>query len=118
MATWNDAIKIAKTLPKVEVSTWHRTPSLKVAGKSFARLRTEAEGGLVLMCSLDEKERLLESGEPAYYTTPHYDGYGAIIVNLSKISRDALRELIVQSWRIKAPPKLRSQLQVLTRARG
>jgi len=32
------------------------------------------------MCSLEEKERLLESGEPAYYTTPHYDGYGSIIV--------------------------------------
>src|SRR5262245_43739282 len=118
MPTWRDAIAIAKTLPNVEVSTWHRTPSLKVAGKSFARLRTEAEGGLVLMCSLEEKERLLESGEPAYYTTPHYDGYGAIIVDLKKISRDALRELIVQSWRIKATPQLRAQLQMLNRGRG
>jgi len=111
MPTWRDAIAIARKLPHVEVSTWYGTPGLKVAGKGFARLRTEAEGGLVLMCSLDEKERLLESGEPAYYTTPHYDGYGSIIVNLSKIDRDALRELIVQSWRIKATPKLRALLQ-------
>jgi len=111
MPTWRDAIAIARKLPQVEVSTWYGTPGLKVAGKGFARLRTEAEGGLVLMCSLDEKERLLESGEPAYYTTPHYDGYGSIIVNLSKIDRDALRELIVQSWRIKATPKLRALLQ-------
>jgi len=118
MPTWRDAITIAKTLPKVEVSTWYGTPGLKVAGKGFARLRTEAEGGLVLMCSLEEKERLLESGESAYYTTPHYDGYGSIIVDLSKISRDALRELIVQSWRIKATPKLRAQLQLVNRGRG
>jgi hypothetical protein len=111
MPTWRDAIAIARKLPQVEVSTWYGTPGLKVAGKGFARLRTEAEGGLVLMCSLDEKERLLESGEPAYYTTPHYDGYGSIIVNLSKIDRDALRELIVQSWRIKATPRLRALLQ-------
>jgi len=110
MPTWNDAIKIAKTLPQVEVTTWYSTPGLKVAGKGFARLRTEAEGGLVLMCSLDEKERLLESGEPAYYTTPHYDGYGAIIVDLKKLSRDALRELIVQAWKLKATPKLRREL--------
>lgn len=109
MPNWRDVIAIAKTLPKVEVSTCYGTPGLKVAGKGFARLRTEAEGGLVLMCSLEEKERLLESGEPAYYTTPHYDGYGAIIVDLKKISRDALRELIVQSWTIKAPPKLRAR---------
>jgi len=93
----------------VEVTTWYGTPGLKVSGKGFARLRTEAEGGLVLMCSLDEKERLLESGEPAYYTTPHYDGFGAIIVNLKKISRDALRELIVQAWTLKATPQLRAR---------
>jgi hypothetical protein len=110
--TWKDAIAIAKTLPKVEVGTWYGTPGLKVAGKGFARLRTEAEGGLVLMCSLDEKERLLESGEDAYFTTPHYDGYGSIIVNLAKVSPDALRELIVQSWRLKAPPALRAKLKL------
>jgi hypothetical protein len=109
--TWDEVIAIARALPRVEVSTWYGTPGLKVAGKGFARLRTEAEGGLVLMCSLDEKERLLESGEPAYYTTPHYDGYGSIIVDLSKVDRDALRELIVQSWRIKAPVKLRETLK-------
>jgi hypothetical protein len=114
MPTWRDAIAIARTLPCVEVSTWYGTPGLKVSGKGFARLRTEAEGGLVLMCSLEEKRRLLESGEPAYYTTPHYDGYGSIIVNVSKVDREALHELIVQSWLIKATPKLRAEF----RARG
>ena len=117
MPTWRDAIKIAQALPQVEVATWYGTPGLKVAGKGFARLRTEAEGGLVLMCSLDEKDRLLESGEPAYYTTPHYDGYGSIIVDLEKVSREALRELIVQSWMIKAPPRLRALWQSQRAAR-
>lgn len=36
-----------------------------MAGKGFARLRSEAEGGLVLMCGLDEKEALLAGGDPA-----------------------------------------------------
>jgi len=107
---WKEAIEIARQLPQVEVATWYGTPGLKVAGKGFARLRTEAEGGLVLLCSLDEKERLLESGEAAYYTTPHYDGFGSIIVNLARVDRSALRELIVQSWRMKAPPRLRARL--------
>ena len=108
MPTWKDVISIAKGLPATEVSTWYRTAALKVAGKGFARLRTEAEGGLVLMCSLDEKARLLESGEPAYYTTPHYDGYGAIIVNLAVVERAALTDLVTQAWRIKAPAKIRA----------
>ena len=116
MPTWGDAIAIAKTLPQVEVATWYGTPGLKVAGKGFARLRTEAEGGLVLMCSVEEKARLLESGEPEYDTTPHYDGYGSIIVDLKKISRDALRELIVQAWKMKATAKLRAQRQAASRA--
>ena len=112
MPTWKDAVAIARTLPEVEVSTWYGTPGLKVAGKGFARLRTEAEGGLVLMCTLEEKARLLESGEPAYYTTPHYDGYGSIIVNLAIVHPDALHELIVRAWYLKAAPRLRPVLKL------
>ena len=89
------------------MATWFGTPSLKVAGKGFARLRTEAEGGLVLMCDLDEKAALLESGGPAFFTTPHYDGYGAILVDLERVDPDQLHELITEAWRRKAPAKLR-----------
>lgn len=97
---------IASALPEVEETTWYNTPALKVAGKGFARLRVEAEGGLVLMCSLEDKEQLLASGEP-YYTTPHYDGYGSIIVDLNLADRAALAKLIVNAWRIEAPVRLR-----------
>jgi hypothetical protein len=109
--SWEDVIAMAQELPGVKVLTWYGTPGLKVAGKGFARLRTEAEGGLVLMCSLAEKARLLESGEPAYYTTPHYDGYGSILIDLAKVDRDALHELLVTSWRMKATAKVRAMLR-------
>lgn len=105
MATWSDVVAIARTLPQTEVSTWYGTPGIKVAGKGFARLRSESDGGVVLLCSLDEKACLLESGEPAYYTTPHYDGFGAILVNLSLVDPLALHELVVQAWKTKAPKK-------------
>jgi hypothetical protein len=105
--TWDDVVVLAKRLPAVEESTWFHTPSLKVVGKSFARLRTEAEGGLVLMCGLDEKAALLGSGNSAFYTTPHYDGYGAILVDLDVVDAEELAELIEDAWRIKAPAKLR-----------
>lgn len=107
MPTWDDVVAIARRLPEVEESTWFRTPSLKVRSKSFARLRTEAEGGLVLMCDLDEKAALLASGDPAFFTTSHYDGYGAILVHLDVIDPQLLVELIEEAWRIKAPAKLR-----------
>ena len=58
MPTWDNVSTIALSLPETEVSAWHRTPSVKVAGKGFLRLRTEAEGRLVVFCDLDEKAEL------------------------------------------------------------
>jgi hypothetical protein len=115
MPTWDDVVAIAGVLPEVEESTSHRTPALKVRGKGFARLRTEAEGGLVLICQLDEKEALLASGDPAFYTTPHYDGYGAILVDLEKVSREQLTELIEEAWRERAPARLRKEFDATPR---
>jgi hypothetical protein len=106
MPTWQDVTKIALRLPKTEVTTWYGTPGVKVAGKGFLRLRTESEGGLVVMCHIDKKNALLRSGDPAFYTTPHYDGYPAILVNLKKIKRAELAHLITEAWRRKATPKL------------
>lgn len=109
MATWEDVVAIAGSLPEVEESTSYRTPALKVRGKGFARLRTEAEGGLVLFCGLEEKEAMLASGDPALYTTSHYDGYGAILVDLERVELEELRELITESWLRKAPAALRKR---------
>ncbi|SDO44723.1 hypothetical protein SAMN05421507_102558 [Lentzea jiangxiensis] len=106
MTNWDDVVALASRLPEVEEETWYRTPALKVAGKGFARLRSEAEGGLVLLCGLDEKAALLASGDPAFFTTPHYDRYGAILVDLAEVDSGQLAELVEQAWRLKAPAKL------------
>lgn len=107
--SWEEVVAFAVELPRVEESTSYNTPALKVAGKLMARLRTEAEGGLVVMCSLAEKEALLAAGDPAYYTTPHYDGHGSIIVDLDRVDLSELRELVVEAWRAKATKTVRKQ---------
>jgi hypothetical protein len=106
MTTWEDVVRLASELPEVEAATWYRTPALKVAGKGFARLRTEAEGGLVVLCGLDEKAALLDSGDAAFFTTPHYDGHGMVIVDLERVDVDQLRELLEEAWRLRAPRRL------------
>lgn len=108
MPNWDDVVRIGAALPGVEESTWHRTPSLKVRGRGFVRLRTEAEGLLVVRCSLEEKEALLACGDPAFSTTAHYDGYGAVLVDLDRIGADQLAELVEEAWRITAPAGLRA----------
>jgi hypothetical protein len=112
MATEADVRQIALSLPGTTEEQWYQTPAYKVAGKGFLRLRTEAEGGLVVFVSdLVEKEALLTGNSDAFFTTPHYDGYPVVLVNLDKIDHHELRELITDSWLIKAPPKLRRQFE-------
>lgn len=106
MLTWKDVVAIAKDLPEVEVSKWYGTPGLKVGKKGFVRHRTEAEGGLVVLCSPEDKARLLASGDPAYFTEKHYDGYPAILLDLKHITPEALRERLTVSWRLNATPKI------------
>ena len=107
MVTWEQVVVLGSALPSVEESTSYNTPALKVAGKTFARLRTEAEGAVVVMCGLDEKEALLASGEAAFFTTDHYHGHGSILVHLELIDEVQLGEMLEDAWRIKAPAKVR-----------
>ena len=105
---WADVVRIARVLPEVEESTSYGTPALKVRRKLFARLRED--GSVVLMCPLEEKEALLASGDPAFFTTPHYDGYGSILVDLSVVDPVELSELIEGAWRHRAPARLRGTI--------
>ncbi|WP_100446635.1 MmcQ/YjbR family DNA-binding protein [Glycomyces xiaoerkulensis] len=107
METWDDVVAIAKRYPAVEETTSWRTPSLKVAGRFLARLRTEADGALAIACDPSEKAALLASGDEAFFTTPHYDGYNLILIDLAKVERARLTELIEDAWSIKAPAKVR-----------
>ncbi len=108
---WDQLVTLGLELPEAVLDIWYRTPALKVRDKGFARLRTEAEGLLVLMCRLDEKEAVLAAGDPAFTTTPHYDGYGAILVDLDRIDRDRLAEAVRDAWWEKAPAALRKQVE-------
>ena len=106
MTTWQVTTDIAASWPGVEESTWYRTPALKVAGKGFARLRTESDGKLMVVCSLAEKNALLAIDDPTFSTTAHYDGHGSILLDLDLVDPAQLRELLAEAWRAKAPRKL------------
>lgn len=103
--TWDDVVEIASRLPAVEESTSYGTPAVKVKGKLLARLRED--GSVVVMCPMEEKEALLASGDPAFFTTPHYDGHGSILVDLAAVAADQLTELVQDAWLLRAPASVR-----------
>ena len=107
MASEEDVRRIALSLPEVTEKPWFNTPGFRVRDKSFLRIRTEAEGGLVVFVpDLGEKEALLASDPDKFFTTPHYDGYPVVLVHLEAVGDDELTELIVESWRVKASKRL------------
>lgn len=108
MATEDDVRRIALRLPEVTEKPSYNTPGFRVKDKLFLRIRTEAEGGLVVFTAdVGEKEALLASDPVKFFTTPHYDGYPNVLVHLDAVDVDELTELITDSWLVKAPPKVR-----------
>jgi len=107
--TWQDIVAMAMRFPEVEETTSYGTPSLKVRGKLFVRLRTEKDSPyqLMLRCDPEQKDFLLQTGDPTFGTEPHYDGYPAILVRLDLIDRDHLADLIEDAWRERAPVRVR-----------
>ena len=105
--TWAEIEAMATELPEVEISTSYGTPALKVAGKLMGRLRSDADGSLALKTS--DKEALVASDDPAYFTTTHYDGYNYILVNLELANALELAELIDDAWHIVAPARVRKR---------
>ena len=109
MPTWSDVVELGLRLPEVEESTWFGTPSLKVRGKSFCRLRTAPDALVLRVADMGEREALLQSEPETFFTTPHYDGYPYVLVRLDRVDRDELGALIEDTWRARAPRRLVAQ---------
>lgn len=114
--TFDDARRLASNLPEVEEGTSYGTPALKVRGRSFCRLWSEREYRrddvdgtevLVVFCDLAWKDRLIAAADGALFTTPHYDGYGAVLIRLADIGEDDLADHLTESYLLRAPAALR-----------
>ncbi len=94
--------ELAMALPDVEKSTIHGAPSLKVRGKLLAcpALHRSAEpGSLAVRIGFDQRSELLAAEPRVYYVTDHYVNYPTVLVRLSHVHRDSLRDLLGLSWR-------------------
>ena len=69
----------------------------------FAWIRDDPEALVVWVESEDDKEALLASDADIFFTTPHYDGHPIVLVRLDVVDVDEARELITDSWRVRAP---------------
>ena len=107
--TFETACEIARSLPGAEETTSYGTPAFKVKGKLFARFHQDGES-LVVSVDFDEREEMMDADPEKFYITDHYKNYPWILVRLSKVHPEQLRDLLLGSWRRAAPKQLAASL--------
>jgi hypothetical protein len=97
-----DAVRdIGLALPGVEESTAYGVPALKVGGQLLACVpanRSAEPASLVVRVDFDDRAKLLAEAPDVYYVTDHYAGYNAVLVRLSRVDRDVLRDLLRMAY--------------------
>ena len=94
--------KIGLALPGVEESTAYGSPSLKIHGKLLACIainRSAEPGSLMVRVDFDDRAEMLAADPDVYYVTDHYVPYNAVLVRLSRVSPDVLRDLIGMAYK-------------------
>ena len=100
--TFETVRKLGLELPGVEVSTAYGAPALKVSGKLLACIPTHKSAepdSLVVRIDIADRDELLAAAPDTYYIKDHYKAYSAVLVRLSRIHPDALRDLLGGAWR-------------------
>jgi hypothetical protein len=120
VAEWDDVRRIALALPETSEQLSRGLASWRVREKGFvwerplrpADLRAlgeDAPTGPILGARVEHlvaKEALLADDPDVFFTTPHFDGYPAILVRLDAIAVEDLEEVIVEAWLARAPKRL------------
>ena len=120
MATWDNVASIIGELQLTDersphewrvgkkLIAWER-PLRKPEREALTALGIEPPDGDILSVRVaDEgvKFALIADEPEVYFTTPHFDGYPAVLVKLAEIDELGLRELIVEAWLTQAPKRL------------
>jgi hypothetical protein len=120
VATFEDVARIALALPETgerlsrDLRQWQVKDKLFVWERPLRRsdraaLGDAAPDGTILGVRVEHlgaKEALLASEPEVCFTTPHFDGYPAVLVRLDRVGLDVLEELIVEAWLARAPKRV------------
>jgi hypothetical protein len=93
---------IGRTLPDVEVTTSWGKPALKVRGTMFvciAANKSADPDSLVVMMDFADRDALIEEDPDTYYLKEHYVEHPCVLVRLSRVHPDALRDLVIGAHR-------------------
>ena len=94
--------QLVRDFPGVERGTAYGAPALMVNGKMFACVPTHRSAephSLAVRIDFADRDELIANDPETFYLKDHYVDYAAVLVRLSRIHRDALRDLLQMSWK-------------------
>ena len=100
--------KLALALPGTQKGTSYGTSAWRVGKKLFARLRED--GTVVVKIDLDDRELFHRRDPKTFFWIDHYEGYPMMQVQLDRVQRETLRELLENAWRREAGKRLIAEL--------
>jgi hypothetical protein len=106
-AAFEDVRRIALAVGNVEEGTSYGTAAFKVGGALFVRMHQDGES-VVVRTDFEQRAELMAADPETYYITDHYFNYEWILIRLSRVQPDALRDLIRMAWRLASTSKRRS----------
>jgi hypothetical protein len=122
VATMADVEELALALPHTTKEVSDGRPTYLVHGKMFCFHRSprpdavDPETGERLddvfafrVADLDVKELLLADDRGIFFTTPHWNGYSAVLLripDLVHLDRDELRDLVIDAWLTRAQKRV------------
>jgi hypothetical protein len=120
MATWDDVRELALALPETSEHVSRGSVQWRVRSNGFVwerplrradldALGLTEQGGPVLGAATEDeavKFALISEDPTVFFTTPHFDGYAAVLIHLDRISRRRLGEVVAEAWAAKAPARL------------
>jgi hypothetical protein len=120
MADWDDVRRLALAMPEADEHVSRGHTQWRVREKLFvwerplrrsdlAALGDAAPDGPILGARVEHlvaKEALLADDPAVFFTTPHFEGYPAVLIRLGEIGLDLLEEVVVEAWLARAPNRL------------
>ena len=111
---------IGLALPDVEAAVkYDGSPVLKVGGSFMAGLATHRSAEpdtVVVRIDLEQRAYLLDEAPLTYYVTDYFRRYPVVLVRLSRIDQDALRDVLSVSWHLALAKARRRGRRTMTTA--
>ncbi len=102
--TYEELKAMVLAFPETEEGMSYGHPSFKSFGKFLTRLRAE-DNSLVLHCTFDEREILMEAEPATFHITPHYKDYPSVLARLDRVDPGTVKSFLDRRWRQVAPKK-------------